>query len=53
MNLDPYDAKRDQDSESLYDHDSRAEPQQWELDESRYERDHGGYILDEDSGFRG
>jgi hypothetical protein len=50
---DPYDAVQDARSESLYEEDPRAEPQQWEVDESRYEREHGGYILDEDSGFRG
>ena len=57
MNLDPYDKVQDDRSEArggdVYESYTAAEPQQHEVDEARYEREHGGYLLDEDSGFRG
>ena len=52
MNLDPYDAKRDADSEARYEDDPQAEPMQGELDELRYGKERG-YILDDHAGFRG
>lgn len=36
----PYDWAQDARSESRYETDPHAEPEQWELDQQRYERDH-------------
>jgi hypothetical protein len=48
---DPYDAKRDAESEARYESDPRAEPEQREIDEAR-EKPGDRFILDESAGFR-